>query len=85
MEIFLAAAATVTVLVGAQQTLQYFLARHIQRLVLAGSKFHLAQNSSGAVELRSGVRHGALTQKEARSDRSRIALLHSSEHADFAF
>lgn len=65
MEIFLAAAATITVLVGSGQVAQHFLARHIQNLVLAGSKFHLAQTSSGAIELRSGVRQGTLTQKEA--------------------
>lgn len=65
MEFLLTVAATATVFVGAGQTLQYLLARHIQKLVLVGSKFHLAQSSSGAVELRSGVRQGALTQKEA--------------------
>lgn len=65
MEILLAAVLSTTVLLGAGQTLQHFLARHIQKLALEGSKFHLAQASSGAVELRSGVRQGSLTQREA--------------------
>jgi len=65
MEIILAIAITATAIFGAGQVVQRFLARRIQKLVLAGSRFHLAQSSSGAIELRSGVRQEPLTQREA--------------------
>lgn len=75
MEPFLCITLIATTLAGVSQVIQHGIARRIQKLVLAGTKFHLALNSSGAVELRSGTRQGVLTQKEANQLAPALRLL----------
>ncbi len=75
MELILAGLATVAVLAGSGQVAQIFLTRRIKKLVLEGSRFHLASLPSGSVELRSGVRQGSMTQKEAANLATGLRIL----------
>jgi hypothetical protein len=56
------------------------LIRKVQNLVLEGSRFHLAALPSGSVELRSGARREAMTQKEAATLASGLRTLTSKVH-----